>query len=102
MLEPQDIAELTDWRRLLHRHPEVSGQEAKTAARVVAALRPLSPDGLMTGLGGHGVAAVFDSGQPGPTVMFRAELDALPIAEQSAAAHRSPLDRSRQGPPLRP
>ena len=34
MLEPQDIAELTDWRRLLHRHPEVSGQEAETAARV--------------------------------------------------------------------
>lgn len=91
MLGPQDIAELTDWRRLVHRHPEVSGQEAETAARVVAALRPLSPDGLMTGLGGHGVAAVFDSGQPGPTVMFRAELDALPIAEQSAAAHRSTI-----------
>ncbi|MEY3533955.1 MAG: hypothetical protein RI979_1979, partial [Pseudomonadota bacterium] len=35
MLTPRDIAELTDWRRDLHRHPEVSRHEADTAARVV-------------------------------------------------------------------
>jgi metal-dependent amidase/aminoacylase/carboxypeptidase family protein len=35
MLTPRDIAELTDWRRDLHRHPEVSRHEAATAARVV-------------------------------------------------------------------
>ena len=89
MLTNRDIAELIDWRRDLHRHPEVSRHEAATAARVVAALRPLTPDQLLTGLGGHGVAAVFDSGQPGPTVMFRAELDALPITEISDIPHRS-------------
>lgn len=89
MLTNRDIAELIDWRRDLHRHPEVSRHEAETAVRVVAALRPLAPDQLVTGLGGHGVAAVFDSGQPGPTVMFRAELDGLPITEISEIPHRS-------------
>jgi amidohydrolase len=89
MLTPRDIAELTAWRRDLHRHPEVSRLEAATAARVVAALQPLAPDQVHTGLGGHGVAAVFDSGHPGPSVMFRAELDALPITEISEFPHRS-------------
>ena len=37
MLTNADIAELTDWRRDLHRFPEVSGEERETAARVVAA-----------------------------------------------------------------
>lgn len=41
----------------------------------------MSPTRVLTGLGGHGVAAVFDSGKDGPTVLFRAELDALPIQE---------------------
>lgn len=89
MLTNRDIAELTDWRRELHRFPEVSRDEAGTAARVAAALGPLGPDQLLTGLGGHGVAAVFDGTEPGPTVLFRAELDALPIEELSDAPHRS-------------
>jgi amidohydrolase len=89
MLTNADVAELTEWRRELHRFPEVSGQEAGTAARVVAALRVLGPDQIVTGLGGHGVAAVFNGLADGPTVMFRAELDALPIEELSEAAHRS-------------
>ena len=89
MLTLREIAELTDWRRDLHRHPEVSRLEAATAARVVAALQPFAPDQVHTGLGGHGVAAVFDSGLPGPSVMFRAELDGLPITEISDRPHRS-------------
>ncbi len=89
MLTNRDIAELVAWRRQMHRHPEISGQEAETALAVVAALEPLRPSEILTGLGGHGVAAVFDSAEPGPTVLFRAELDALPIEELSDAAHRS-------------
>jgi len=84
-----DVVELTDWRRLLHRYPELSGQEADTARRVVEALGPTSPDRILTGLGGRGVAAVYEGAAPGPTVMFRAELDALPIEELSDIAHRS-------------
>ena len=89
MLTDTDVAELTAFRQHLHQHPEVSGQEAWTAAQVVAALTPLHPAELITGLGGHGVAAVWNGQAPGPTVMFRCELDALPITEISDAAHRS-------------
>lgn len=82
-----DLHELTEFRHTLHRHPEVSGAERETARRVVAALP--APDRLVTGLGGHGVAAVYAGAAPGPTVMIRAELDALPILEMGAIAHAS-------------
>lgn len=91
MLTNSDIAELTGFRHELHRFPEVSRQEAATAARVVAALGAL-PDRVVSGLGGHGVAAVFEGAAPGPTVLFRSETDALPIHEISDAPHRSTRD----------
>ncbi|MCH9825401.1 MAG: M20/M25/M40 family metallo-hydrolase, partial [Alphaproteobacteria bacterium] len=84
MLTNLDLVELTAFRRELHRFPEVSGEEVETARRIVAALTVLSPSKILTGLGGHGVAAVFDSGVEGPTVLFRAELDALPIEEKNS------------------
>lgn len=88
-LTNRDVVELQAFRHDLHRHPEVSGEERETARRVVQALRPLTPSKLLTELGGHGVAAVFESKEPGPTLLFRAELDALPIEEKSQADHRS-------------
>ena len=81
MLTNTDTEELIELRRNLHQRPELSGEEAETAQAIVAALKPLRPSQLYTGVGGHGVAAVFDSGVDGPTVLFRAELDALPIQE---------------------
>lgn len=91
MLSNSDIAELTDFRRALHRRPEVSGEEAETAAAIVAELERLQPTRILTGLGGHGVAAEFSSGAPGPTVLFRAELDGLPIEEISTADWKSEM-----------
>ena len=91
MLTNADIAELTDFRRELHRFPEVSGEEERTAATIRAALGPLKPDQIVTGLGGHGVAAVFNGEAPGETVLFRAELDALPIEELGSPPHRSTI-----------
>jgi len=88
-LTDHDMVKLTAFRRDLHRHPEVSGEERETASRVVEALRPLAPSMILTDLGGHGVAAVFEGEAPGPCLLFRAELDALPIEEKSQAAHRS-------------
>ena len=84
-----DITELTALRHLLHQHPEVSGQEHGTARRIIAALKDHTPDHLLTGLGGHGVAAVYDGEGQGPTLLFRCELDALPITEQGDLPHRS-------------
>ena len=82
MLTNSDIEDLTQFRRALHQYPEISGEEIETARTIAAELKKLSPTRILTNLGGHGVAAVFDSGTPGPTVLFRAELDALPIPEE--------------------
>lgn len=87
-LAGSELAALTALRRALHRAPELSGDEQATAARIAAELAGSGAQ-LVHGLGGTGLAAVFDSGQPGPSVMFRAELDALPIAETGSVAWRS-------------
>ena len=89
MFTSHDLLELTEFRRELHQHPELSRQEEKTAERIDKALKKLNPTKIITGLGGHGVAAIFDSNQSGPTVLFRAELDALPIQEKNNIAWAS-------------
>lgn len=72
---------LIQLRQLLHRNAELSGQEEKTAKLISGFLGSQRPTKVLEGIGGHGVAAVYDRG-PGPTVMVRCELDALPIAER--------------------
>ncbi|MDO5641005.1 MAG: M20/M25/M40 family metallo-hydrolase, partial [Paracoccus sp. (in: a-proteobacteria)] len=89
MLNETDLAELTALRQALHRAPELSGHEHETAARIAGALRDLGADEVLAGLGGTGVAAGFRGAVPGPSVMFRAELDALPIHETGARPHVS-------------
>ena len=73
--EPQIIA----WRRDLHRHPELGGQEERTAALVEALAERLGLKILHAGKTGR--VAVLDTGRPGKTVMLRADLDALPVPE---------------------
>lgn len=80
---------LLELRHALHRHPEVSGEEQATAERIHTWLAPLSPDQMLTDLGGHGLVAVFEAPAPGPMLLLRCELDALPIHETSGAAHAS-------------
>lgn len=89
MLTDADIAELVALRRDLHRMPDVSGDEAATADRIAAELAPLAPGHLVRGLGGHGLAAIWTGAEPGPTVLFRAELDGLPILDLAELPHRS-------------
>jgi metal-dependent amidase/aminoacylase/carboxypeptidase family protein len=70
--------ELVEIRRDLHRHPEVSGREERTAARVAERLRQLGLE-VQTGVGGHGVVAVLaGGGGAGPVVAYRADMDAVP------------------------
>jgi amidohydrolase len=88
-LTNRDIVELTAWRRKLHQQPEISNEEQRTASEVAGFIGETKPDSILTRLGGHGVAAVYESGKPGPTVMFRSELDALPIQEISGVSHAS-------------
>lgn len=88
-LTRDDIAAATAFRRELHRFPEISNAEAQTAGRVEAFVARTGPDRILTGLGGHGLAAVYEGAAPGRTLLLRAELDALPIEELSGVAHAS-------------
>ncbi len=88
-LTDRDLRELQGWRKALHRAPELSGEEEETAREVRRFLAPTGPDRIVTSLGGDGVALVYEGAAPGPTILFRAELDALPIEEVSTFAHRS-------------
>jgi len=83
--------DIVDFRRRLHTRPELSGREQETASAIVKRLAGTRPAQVVDGLGemGTGVCAVYDSGAPGPVVLLRAELDALPIEERNAFAHRS-------------
>ncbi len=76
-------------RQRLHRSPELAGDEAGTARLLMDWLAGESPDALIEGLGGTGIAARFDGAEPGPSVLLRAELDALPIQEAGDGPHRS-------------
>ena len=76
-------------RKELHRHPGLSGQEAATAQRIIRFAQPHHPSAIITNIGGHGLAIVYEFSNEGPCIMLRCELDALPIEEANAFEHRS-------------
>ncbi len=76
-----DMPELMELYRYLHTNPELSFQEEQTAARLAAIAEELGFD-VTTGVGGHGVVAVMENG-PGPVLLMRADMDGLPVAEQT-------------------
>ncbi|MER7519212.1 amidohydrolase [Streptomyces sp. NPDC126499] len=75
-------SQVVAWRRHLHRNPELSNREERTAALVAGHLRSLGLDEVRTGIAGHGVVGVLRGGRPGPrTVALRADIDALPVPD---------------------
>ena len=86
------MKELVTFRKMLHANPEVSGKEYNTAKSVAKFLKTCAPTKIIENIGGTGIVAVFDSGKPGKLVMFRAELDALPIQEINTFSHKSNID----------
>jgi amidohydrolase len=76
------------WRRDIHEHPELSGEEVRTARLVAEHLRALGIE-TTTGVGGHGVVGVLRGGRPGPVVALRADMDGLPVEEQVDLPFRS-------------
>jgi amidohydrolase len=82
-------AQLSGLRRDLHAAPELSGNEQKTVGIITKFFRQFNPDQVISPLGGTGIAFLFDSGRPGPTVVFRCELDAIAIQEENDFAYRS-------------
>lgn len=83
------MPELIQLRRELHAHPELSDDEQQTAAILKEFFIQFRPDEVITPLGSNGIAFVFGSGRPGPTVVFRCELDAIPVEEKNDFAYRS-------------
>jgi len=89
MIDNSTRDELIKLRRSLHKSPELSGNEHETAVRIKQFLSTYEPDELIDHIGGHGVAACFYSHKPGPSVLFRCELDALPIQEVTKLPYTS-------------
>lgn len=85
------LPELAHWRQDLHRHPELAFSEHRTADFIAEKLRGfgLAPE---TGIAGTGVVVVVDSGRPGPTLALRADMDALPLQDESGKPYTSIVD----------
>ncbi|MFI6871601.1 amidohydrolase [Nocardia sp. NPDC050406] len=82
--------ELAEFYRDLHEHPELSGGEFRTADAVARRVRGLGYE-VTEGVGGTGVVAVLANGA-GPTVLVRADFDALPIQEATGLPYASKTD----------
>jgi amidohydrolase len=88
-LFPQMVA----WRRDFHQHPELGFEETRTAAIVANILADLGME-VQRGVGQTGVVGLLEGARPGPTVLLRFDMDALPITEAN------PLDYASQKPGL--
>lgn len=84
------------WRHDIHQHPELSFQETRTAALVAAHLRTLGLE-VHTGVGGNGVVGVLRGGRPGRVVALRADMDALPVTEQTSFSFKSTVRATFNG-----
>ena len=73
---------MVEWRRAIHRNPELAWQEKETAQLVHNVLTQQGVPAT-AGVAKTGVVATLDSGIPGPVVVLRADMDALPIQEQT-------------------
>ena len=73
---------MVNWRRDIHAHPELSGQEVRTAKLVAEHLKKLGME-VQTGVGGTGVVGTLKGGLPGKVVALRADMDALPVLENT-------------------
>ncbi|KAL8675230.1 MAG: hypothetical protein Q9168_000350 [Polycauliona sp. 1 TL-2023] len=75
--------------RHFHSQPELSGQESQTAAKAASLLRSLDAGyEIQTSIGGHGLTGVLQNG-PGKTVLLRADMDALPVQEDTGLEYSS-------------
>jgi amidohydrolase len=85
------LDEVTELRRHFHRHPEVSFSEHETSRQLTERLRQLGLE-IKPCPTETGVVAVLDTGKPGKTVMLRADIDGLPIHEESGVEFSSRTD----------
>lgn len=80
--------EMVEWRRYLHRHPELSFQEFKTSSWIAEKLEAWGLE-VTRGVAGTGIVARLRGGRPGRTIALRADIDALPIQDEKTCEYAS-------------
>ncbi|HTX91906.1 MAG TPA: amidohydrolase [Anaerolineales bacterium] len=89
LAEAKELFEYTQsMRRDFHSHPELGFHEVRTAGIVAKELNSLGLE-IHTGIAETGVVAILEGGKPGPVILVRADMDALPIHEETGAAYAS-------------
>jgi amidohydrolase len=81
-------AQVIAWRRDIHEHPELSNREVRTAKLVAEHLKRLGLK-VQTGIAHTGVVGFLEGGRPGPTIVLRADMDALPVTEKTDVPFKS-------------
>ncbi|MGL4322771.1 MAG: M20 aminoacylase family protein [Beijerinckiaceae bacterium] len=81
--------EMTAIRRDIHAHPEIGFEEKRTAALVAEKLKSWGVDEIATGIGGTGIVATIRGRGPGRSIALRADMDALPMVEETNLPYRS-------------
>ena len=84
------------WRRDIHEHPELANREFRTSALVAAHLRSLGLE-PQTGIAHTGVVAILKGSKPGPRIALRADMDALPLTEQTDVPFASTVKTTFRG-----
>lgn len=87
-------ADITEWRRDIHEHPEILFETHRTSALVAEKLREFGCDEVVEGIGRTGVVGVIKGRQngSGKVIALRADMDALPIHEQTGVEYASKID----------
>lgn len=89
-------AKVITWRRDIHEHPELSNREVRTGKMVADLLTSLGLE-VQTGVAHTGVVGVLKGGKPGPCVALRADMDALPVTEETGLPFASKVTAEYNG-----
>jgi len=90
------FSQMVEWRRWFHQNPELSNREFNTSARITEILTDMGLE-PRTGIAHTGVVAIIEGGKPGPLVAIRADIDGLPITEETGLPFASTARGNYQG-----
>jgi len=82
------MPQIIEWRRHIHKYPELGNSEVKTAKYIETHLRKLGLE-VRTGIAKTGVVGILKGSQPGPVIGLRADMDGLPVTERNSLAYAS-------------